>query len=65
MTYHQLDDYLRAKNNYENVRAKIVDGKGYYLVGENWIPDKEYLAHNTKPTFNYPYPDNPDKTHVQ
>ena len=51
MVYNSISQYLDALQKYLEPRCRIIEGKGFILVKDNWIDFKEYATHNTKPTY--------------
>jgi len=64
MVYHSIESYLKAITRWRSMVGKIVNGVGYYLVRDEWIPDVEFFKHNTRPTYAIPEKDNPDGTSI-
>lgn len=64
MQYTSISNYLKAIERWNNTRGKVVDGKGYYFVNGEWIPDEIYFQHNSKPYYEPQPKINPDGTKV-
>jgi hypothetical protein len=60
-----IESYLEAIERWNSTRGKVVNGKGYYLVNGEWIPDKMYFQHNTKPYYIQQPKINPNGTYVK
>lgn len=55
-------EYVRNKNIRTYTRFKIIDGKGFYVVDEKLIPQKEFEAQFPLPLVLNKNEENPDKT---
>ena len=64
MIYHDLKNYIRAKQKYLSTPFKIVSGVGYAYVKGVWITDKVFGLHNSPPSYEPMPPNNEDKTRV-
>jgi hypothetical protein len=62
--YHDISDYIQAKENYRNTPGKIIDGVGYYIVDGNLVSEEEYRANNSKPRYEPPMLENPDGQNI-
>ena len=64
MIYHNVAQYLEAKNLFLNTPGRIYDGHGFYWVGDKWVSDKEFFAHNSRPRYEVAAIPNPDGKNI-
>lgn len=64
MIYHSHKKYLRALDRYNQTLGKIINGEGFYVIGGELIPDKEYFNHNSRPVYEPMPRKNSDKTSI-
>jgi hypothetical protein len=62
MIFHDIEMYIEALAKYHSAPGKIINGEGFVLVDDEWIPAEEYRVHNSRPVYQ-PLPrSNPDGT---
>lgn len=64
MIYNNHESYLKALERYMATPGKIINGKGFNFVNGKWVKDKEYYAHNSKPTYEPMPKENSDKQNI-
>lgn len=61
MIFHSIQDYLIARNNWEQTPMRITpDGKVFSCVDGNWLEGCNW----DKPRYEYRCLDNPDKQNI-
>jgi hypothetical protein len=64
MICNTISEYLKCLDRFNNVHSRIVNGKMFVQVKNNWVAISEYLAHNSKPVYQPLRRDNPDGSNI-